>query len=292
MQRCLAFLFAVFLTTLSVASACTAASSEPIGFTLEAARKQDRLRASFRDDERDGDRDNHRWSSTFAISEFVGLDVTSFRRSGSRPLRFAIVREAGRLDCAGEGGGSYARGNCGFTPDASFLALLESRGIERPSRDEQSAMMAVNVRRQLIDSIAAARYPTPSVDNLIAASAVGVSSQYVQELAKLGYRPASIDDLVQFRALDITPDYIGGFARIGYRNMDPDDLVQLKALNVTPEYVTGFERAGYRNLPVDKLVELKALNITPEFVRAVEQRPGELPPIEQLVVLQSLQRRR
>ncbi len=290
MQRCLAFLFAVFLTTLSVASACTAASSEWTGFTLEPTRDGSKLRATFRDNDRGND--NHRWSADFRPSDLVGLDLALLRASGSRPLRFAIVREAGRLDCAGEGGGSYARGNCGFTPDASFLALLESRGIERPSRDEQFAMMAVDVRRQLIDSIGAARYPTPSVDNLIAASAVGVSSRYVQELAKLGYRPASIDDLVQFRALNITPDYIGGFARIGYRNMDPDDLVQLKALNVTPEYVTGFERAGYRNLPVDKLVELKALNITPEFIRAVEQRPGELPPIEQLVVLQSLQRRR
>ena len=292
MQRCLAFLFAVFLTTLSVASACTAASSEWIGFTLQSAREPDRIRASFRDDERGRDRDNERWSNTFAISELAGLDVTSFRSPGSRPLRFAIVHEAGRLDCAGQGGGSYARGNCGFTPDASFLALLESRGIERPSRDEQFAMMAVNVRRQLIDSIAAARYPTPSIEDLIAATAVGVSGEYIQQLAKLGYRPASIDDLVQFRALNITPDYIGGFARIGYRNMDPDDLVQLKALNVTPEYVTGFERIGYRNLRVDQLVQLKALNITPEFVRAVAQRPGELPPIEQLAVLQSLQRRR
>ena len=292
MQRCLAFLFAVFLTTLSVASACTAASSEWIGFTLESAREQDRVRASFRDDERDRHRDNHRWSNTFAVSELVGLDVNSFRNPGSRPLRFAIVREAGRLDCAGEGGGAYARGNCGFTPDASFLALLESRSIQRPSRDEQFAMMAVNVRRQLINTIAAARYPTPSIGNLIAATAVGVSSQYIQELAKVGYRPASIDDLVQSRALNITPEYIGGFARIGYRNMDPDDLVQLKALNVTPEYVMGFERIGYRDLRVDQLVQLKALNISPEFVRAVAERPGELPPIEQLAVLQSLQRRR
>ena len=293
MQRCLAFLAALFLTTLSVASACTAASSEWIGFTLESAREDGgRLRASFRDDDHSRGRGNDRWSSDFPVSEFVGLDVTGFRAPGSHPLRFAIVREAGRLDCAGEGGNAYARGNCGFTPNAGFLALLDSRGIGRPSRNEQFALMAVNTRRALIDALAAARYPTPRIDDLIAATAVGVTADYIQQLAAHGYRPKSIDGLVQFRALDITPEYVGAFARIGYRNMAPDDLIQLKALGVTPDYITSFERIGYRDLSIDQLVQLKALNITPEFVRAVEQRPGELPPIEQLAVLQSLQRRR
>ena len=293
MQRCLTFLAALFLATLSVASACTAASSDWIGFTLENARDDGgELRASFRDDQHNRGRGNDGWSSDFAISEFVGLDVTAFRGPGSGPLRFALVREAGRLDCAGEGGNAYARGNCSFTPDPTFLALLEHRGIGRPSRDEQFALMAVNVRRAVIDALAAARYPAPSLDDLIAATAVGVDARYIQQLAALGYRPPSIDSLVQFRALNITPDYVGGFARIGYRNLAPDDLVQLKALNVTPDYVSSFERIGYRNLSTDQLAQLKALNITPEFVRAVEQRPGEVPPIEQLAVLQSLQRRR
>ena len=292
MQRSLAFLFAIFLTTLSVASACTAASSDWIDFTLESARQPDEVRASFRNDDSRRDRGDHSWSNSFAVSELVGLDVNAFRAAGTRPLRFAIVREAGRLDCAGQGGNQLARGNCSFTADPGFMALLDSRGIGRPSRDEQFALVAVNVRRAVIDAIAAARYPTPSIDDLIAATAVGVNAQYIQGLARVGYRPSSIDNLVEFRALNITPEYIGGFARIGYRSMNPDDLVELRALSVTPEYVQGFERIGYRGLSVDKLVQLKALNITPEFVRAVEQRPGELPPIEQLAVLQSLERRR
>ncbi|GAA4718920.1 hypothetical protein H9L13_08055 [Sphingomonas lutea] len=292
MTRSLASLCAIFLTTVSVAAACTAATSDTIAFTMEAAREPNRIHATFRDSDRDGKRDHDRWSSTFALSEFAGLDVTAFRGSGQRPVRFAITREAGQLDCAGQGGSALARGTCRFTPNAGFLQLLANRGIARPTEDEKFALMAVDVRRALIDVIASAGYPTPGVDDLIAATAVGVTSDYIRQLAEIGYRPASIDDLVQFRALNITPDYVGGFARIGYRKMAPDELVQLKALGVTPEYVTAFNRAGFRNLSVDQLVQLKALGITPEFVAAVAQRPGELPPVEQMVVLQSLDRRR
>lgn len=290
MHRCLAFLFALFLTTLSVASACSAAPSDWVRFTLEPARNPAEIRATFRED---GDRDrDSRWSTSFSPGALVGLDAQALRAGGSRPLRFAIVREAGRLDCAGHGGNSHAQGNCSFTADPGFMQMLASRGIERPSRDEAFTMMAVNVRRDLVDAVAAARYPTPSIDNLVAMTAVGVTAPYINDLARLGYRPATVQDLVEFKALNITPDYIGGFARIGYRNMDPDDLVQLKALGITPQFVLGFERIGYRALPVETLVQLKALDITPEFVRSVEQRPGEMPPISQLVLLKSLPIRR
>lgn len=291
MNRFFALLLALLLTSISVASACSAASSDWVHFTLEPARRGGgAIEASFRDDDRPGHRNN--WSTAFPPSQLVGLDVSGFRSVGTRPLRFAVVREAGRLDCSGQGGNSYAAGNCSFTPDPGFAQLLASRGIGRPSREQAFAMMAVNVRRQLIDTIAAARYPTPTFDELLAMTAVGVTGDYINGLARVGYRPTSIDSLVQFRALNITPEYIGGFVRIGYSRMDPDDLVQLKALNVTPEYVAAFERLGYRNLPVDKLVQLKALNITPEFVQASGVRPGTSPDVDELVERKIFGRRR
>ena len=290
MNRFLAMIFAVLCASLSVASACTAQSSDWVYFTLEANRSNGDIRASFREDEQDRNRDT--WSTSFAPAQLSGLDVAGFRANGTRPLRFALVREAGRLDCSGQGGGSRASGNCSFTVDPAFARLLESRGIERPTRKESFGLVALDVRGDLVDAIAAARYPTPDVDELMALTAVGVSQNYISELARLGYRPSSIDDLVQFKALNITPDYIAAFSRAGYGNLDPEDLVQLKALNVTPEYIEGFERLGYRGLPVGKLVQLKALDITPEFVRSVETRRGEVPPVDELVERKIFGRRR
>jgi hypothetical protein len=291
MNRCLALLLALLFASVSVASACTAASPEWIRFKLEAEhRGGGAIKASFRSQNRPNHDNN--WSTAFASSELVGLDVSGFRAVGSRSLRFAVVREAGRLDCSGEGGNSYASGNCSFTADPRFTQLLQSRGIGRPTREQAFGLVALNVRRELIDAIAAAHYPTPKIDELMAMTAVGVSGGYINGLARAGYRPTSIDSLVQFRALNITPEYVGGFTRIGYGNIDPDDLVQLKALNVTPDYVAAFQRLGYRNLTVDKLVQLKALNITPEFVRASGVRPGTSPDVDDLVERKIFGRRR
>src|SRR5688572_13324474 len=113
MNRCLAMIFAVLCASLSVASACTAAPSDWLEFRLQS-RAQSEIRATFHDQARGG---NDRWSANFAPAQLAGLDVAGFRANGTRPLRFALVRDAGRLDCSGQGGNSSASGNCSFLAD-------------------------------------------------------------------------------------------------------------------------------------------------------------------------------
>ena len=292
MNRLLAFIGALIFAFLSVASACSAAPLEGIRFTLEPQRGSESIEGSFRSDR--GVHENN-WSTGFRPSELAGLDLAGFHGAGSRPLRFALVREAGRLDCSGQGGESYAAGYCSFTTNPAFAQLLESRGFGRPTDEQAFGMAAVNVRHELIDAIGAAHIPTPQVSNplnsLIALSALNVTGDYIAEMVRAGYRPASIDSLIQFKALNITPEWIAGFVRIGYGNLPGDQLVQLKALGVTPQFIAGFERIGYRHLPVYQLVQLKAMNITPEFVQRVEAADDSRPPVDKLVQLKAFSRR-
>ena len=286
MNRALAFIGALLLAFISVSSACTAAGPQWIHFTLEPELgRADRIHASFRSGERRDAQNN--WETGFAPTDFVGLDVAGFRGAGSHPLQFAVIREAGRLDCSGHGGESYAAGSCSFTPNPAFTQLLESRGIGRPTEEQAFGLMAVNARRELIDAVAAAHYPTPSIDNLMAMSALNVTGAYISEMARAGYRPRSIDSLIQFKALNITPEWIAGFVRIGYANLPGDELVQLKALDITPDFIAAFDRIGYRHLPVDQLVQLKAMNVTPEFVQRVAAVDSSLPPVDKLVQLKA-----
>ena len=284
MNRCLAFLLALMVATLTVSSACVAAPADWIDFTLRTERGDPaKVHASFRDGSRDR-HDDSSWSSGFLPSELIGLDLAGFRGGGTRPLRFAIVREAGRLDCSGHGGESRAFGNCGFTPDPGFTQLLVKRGIGRPNRDQAFGLMAVNARRETIDALAAARYPTPTIDDLMALAALGANGRYIAELARVGYRPPAIHTLIEFKALNIDADYVGGFTRVGYGNIPADELVQLKALDISPDYIAGFDRIGYRHLPVDTLVQLKALGITPQFVQSAARSPRQL-TVDELVQL-------
>ena len=291
MNRPLALICAMLCAFVTVSSACMAQNPDWVRFSLEQQRKNPgKIQASFRQD-RDG-RHRNNWSTGFMPSELIGLEVSSFRAAGTRPLHFAIAREAGRLDCNGNGGNSYASGNCRFTANAQFAQLLASRGIGRPTRDEMFALMAVDARRDVIDAVAQARYPTPTISDLTALAALDVDGRYIREMAQAGYRPRSISSLIEFKALNITPQWIGGFARIGYANLPGDGLVQMKALNITPEFVAGYQRLGYRNLPVSTLVQLKALNITPEFVRSAVAAGKPMPPVDDLVEIKLFGRKR
>jgi hypothetical protein len=285
MNRALAFIGALLLAFISVSSACTAAPGQWVHFSIEPERGTGLIKTSFQWEERG--RHENNWSSGFRPTELVGLDLAGFRGAGSRPLRFAVIREAGRLDCSGHGGESYAAGYCSFAPDAGFTQVLERRGIGRPTQEQAFGLMAVNARRELIDAVAAARYPTPSIDNLMALSALQVDGRYISEMARAGYRPPNIDALIQFKALEITPQWIGQFVRIGYGKLPAEELVQLKALDITPEFIAGFDRIGYRHLPIDQLVQLKALDITPEFVQRVGAVAPSRPSVEKLVELKT-----
>jgi hypothetical protein len=290
MNRLFALIGALLLAFISVSSACTAASPEWIHFTLEPDRSNGvQVEARFRSGIPSHNDNN--WSTDFRPTDLVGLDLAGFRGAGNRPLRFAVIREAGRLDCSGSGGESYAHGDCRFTANPAFTQLIESRGIGRPTFEQSFGLMAVDARRDLIDAVTAAHYPTPSIDNLLGLSALRVDGAYIAEMARVGYRPKTIDSLIQFKALNITPQWIAGFVRSGYANLPADELVQLKALNITPEFIAGFDRIGYSHLPVNQLVQLKALDITPEFVQRVAAVDSGLPPVDKLVELKAFGRK-
>lgn len=287
MTRMFAFVTALLLSGVAASSACTAVSAASAGdlqFRLDAHRDGN-LQASFVGG---GDHNKNQWSSTFRPDQLEGLDLAGLRTGGDHAIRFAVVRDAGRLDCAGTGGSSRASGTCNFTASESFNAFLVGKGMRRPTDGEGVSMMALDVRRETVEALGAAGYPVPSVDDLLAITALGVDSAYISGLANVGYRPKDLDALVQFKALDITPAFIQGYVRHGYANLEPDHLVQLKAMDINADYIASFERVGYRNLSVDQLVQMKALGVTAEFARSAQQASRERLTPERLVELRAI----
>jgi hypothetical protein len=286
MHRMLAFVAALLMSGIAVTSATIASKVEPLAFTAQQSQDANRVQIDFR---RADQKRTNSWSNSFRPAELAGLDAAGLKSPGTRPIRFAILREAGRVDCAGTGGNSLAKGTCSLTPDERFNDFLAANGVARPSRDQTFGLIAVNVKRELVTALRAARYPAPSINDLMGLSALGVTNAYIGELARAGYKPTTLNSLLQFKALNITPEYVGRFNRMGYGDIPPGDLIQLKALDITPEYIASFERIGYGRLPVSTLVQLKAMNITPEFVRAV-QKGNTLPSPSRLVTLRALGR--
>jgi hypothetical protein len=224
MYRFFAFLAAVALTTVTVSSSCLAGSADNIRFQLQPASTAGEVHLSLFSGS-DGHHNN--MGSTFRISELAGLNMASLQAPGNNPVNFALVREAGRVDCAGAGGASLATGTCAFTANAAFSDYLASRGIARPDHEDAYGLAMVGATRSLVDTLASANYPRPTIDELMSLAAVGVTPQFIGDLARRGYKPKSLDELVQFAALDITPAYIDAMVRSGYRIMTADTIVEM-----------------------------------------------------------------
>ena len=285
MSRLFAFAAALLASGVAVSSACTAIAAGPVQFRLDAKQDSREIRANFVGG---GDKNSNHWSGTFRSDQLAGLDLARLRASGSHAVQFAVIRDAGRLDCGGTAGGWKASGSCNFTANAAFNDFLVSRGMRRPSSGEGLSLMALDARRETVEALHAARYTVPTVDDLLALTALGVNSAYISGLSNAGYRPTDLEALVQFKALDITPAFIQGYVRHGYANLEPDHFVQLKALDINADYIASFERVGYRNLSVDQLVQLKALGVTADYARAAQQGSSERLTPERLVELRAL----
>lgn len=282
MIRRLIPLLALPLTLAAPASVSLAAEADALGFTLSGTGGRAELAASF---SRDGHH-SHMWTASLAPGELGGLDLASFQDRGSNPLRFALTRQSGRLDCAGTGGSSRASGACSFTPDPGFASALAAAQIAVPA-DSWLDLFAVDVDRALVESVRAAGYPPPDFDTLIALSAVGVDGDYIRALAASGYRPRSLDTLVELRAVGVTPEWIASMVAAGYANIAADELVGLRALGVDGAYIQSLRAAGYGNLGADTLMELKALGVTADFARSAERQFGRL-SADRLVELKAL----
>lgn len=284
MHRTLAFLAAILLTTVAFGSAGIASPVENIRFELTpSAESADRVQLNLRSGR---DRHNNNMSSSFRTTDLAGLDVGRLRSSG--PLAFALIREAGRVDCSGMARAARAEGACRFAENQAFSNLLVSRGMARPTREQAFGLTMVSAGRGLLDALHAARYPMPSVDDYLAMSAVGVTPAYIADMARAGYRPGDSKRFIEFKAVGVTPQYIGALARAGYSNLPPSKVVALAALDIDPEFIRGFDRIGYRNLPVDTLVQLKALGVTPAFVEELRRSGFERPTPNQLVQMKAL----
>ncbi len=259
MHRSLAICFALILTTVSIATAGFAAEGGLLRFEVSQA-SSDRFQISLRREDAPGSS----ISSSFVVRELAGLDPAALRGRDGTPVAFALVREAGRLDCAGRAEARRALGTCRFAADPSFAAFLLAAGVKRPTDREWLDLAVVGTRRSLVEALKAGRYTMPTPSALVGMTALGVSPEYIREMAAQGYRPHQTADFITLKALDVSPAYIRSLRSVGYDRVPVEQLIQLKALGVTAEFIASYQRRGFRDLSVSRLVQLKALGIRPE----------------------------
>lgn len=313
------------LLTAVAATACTASTAAPgkaddrplgtINWTIERDQqgRDGKVQLGFRTGEGSGN--SSHWSSSYVLADLRGLSHAQLDGS-VQPVRFALVREAGSLDCSGNAGNRVGSGTCGFSADAAFAARLASAGIGRPTVRQAYNLTLAKVGQELIDELGRHGYDKPDVDGLVGMGIHGVTASYVRDIAAAGYRlgkaeglvkfrifgidarfisemaaigpqfrSLSAEDLVQFKIFGVKPELARAYSELGYATLDARDLVKMQIHGVSPAFVSEMAALGYHAIPAEKLVQLRIHGVTPEFVRDLQKEGIARPSADQLVRL-------
>jgi hypothetical protein len=221
--------------------------------------------------------DRSTWSNRYTASELPGLSIAQVNGTNA-PVRFAIVRAAGRLDCAGTAGRGRGDGTCSFTVDPAFASYLEARGFGRPTAQEAFTLTMSRVGRDLVDATQAIRDVRPTVGQLASMGIHGVTADFVRGFARSGYPLKSADELVSLRIHGADLQWIQGMGAIApqLRHLSASDLVSMRIHGVTPEWVREMSAIGpeFRSLSGDDLVSMRIHGAKPEMVRAYARLGG------------------
>src|SRR5687768_13264081 len=102
MYRTLAFVAAMLVSVIASRATSVAMPTHNIRFALQPSDRPGDVQLTLRSG---NDRHNNNISSTFRSSQLAGLNP---RWTSGGPVSFALVREAGRVDCAGTARGGKA----------------------------------------------------------------------------------------------------------------------------------------------------------------------------------------
>ena len=185
------------------------------------------------------------WSDSRTIGELSGLTAAQLR-GPTQQAHFALVRDAGRLDCSGTAGGLTGRGSCIVTSNPAFAGYLAARGMGRPTQQQIFSLMMSGVGRDLIEAMDQLGYAKPSIEQLTSMGVHGVTPAFVRGLATSGYRLQSADDLVTFRIHGVNVDYIKGMAAAGpkLRNLPASDLSACASTGCSLTMSSRWRRSG------------------------------------------------
>jgi hypothetical protein len=214
------------------------------------------------------------------------------RRGG--PVKFSLVREAGRIDCEGSFQNEKGSGTFRFTGNQAFVSAMRSRGFDlekeslsntrRHSQDKLFTAAALNVTTALADDLSSAGFTKLDVDDLFKAAIFKINSQFMRELTANGFPNLDMEDLVKARIFRVDGDLVRLASQLGFDKNSLESLVKMRIFKVTPEFVAELRSEGLTGLSLEEVVKLRIFKIDSEFIRKAKAE-GVPVEVERLVQL-------
>jgi hypothetical protein len=213
---------------------------------------------------------------TFDVAELQGLTREQVQAGG--PVRFALVREAGRIELEGSFQNGRGSGTFTFTADRGFAPAMKSRGFDFEKisdwdgkndgpENKLFAATVLNVTTALADDLLSADFGPLDVGDLFKAAIFKVDSKFMREMKASGFPGLRMEELVKARIFKIDADFVRQAAQMGLDKEPFESLVKMRIFKVTPEYVTEMRAEGLNNLAIEDLVKMRIFNIDVDFIR-------------------------
>ena len=225
--------------------------------------------------ERRSDRGGHsQMGQTYEFSDFQGLQRETAVNGG--PVKFSLVREAGRIDFEGNFENGKGSGTFNFTGNPSFVSAMKSRGFDFEERsngrrdndeDRLFAATTLNVTTALADDLNSLGFGKLNVDDLFKAAIFKIDSTFAREMKASGFENLGMEELVKARIFKIDAGFVRQVAQMGFEKEPFESLVKMQIFKVTPEFITEVRNEGLTDLQVEELVKLRIFKIDGQYIR-------------------------
>jgi len=222
---------------------------------------------------------------SYEFADLEGLSREQVLNGG--PVKFSLVREAGRIDCEGSFQNGKGSGTFRFTGNQRFVSAMKSRGFDfeedartshrRDPEDRLFAATTLNVTTALADDLSSAGFGKLGVDDLFKAAIFKIDSRFMREMKATGFPDLGMEDLVKARIFKIDAQFVTQVTQMGFDKEPFESLVKMRIFKVTPEFIAEVRNEGLTITSVEDIVKLKIFKIDSEFIR---QARAEGVPLE------------
>lgn len=216
----------------------------------------------------------HQMGQTYDFSELSGLTREQVTAGG--PVKFSLVREAGRIDCEGSFQNGKGSGTFRFTGNQAFISAMKSRGFNfeddadnegRQPGDRLFAATTLNVTTALADDLSSAGFGKLGVDDLFKAAIFHIDSSFMREMKASGFANLTMEDLVKARIFKIDAAFVTQVSQMGFSKEPFETLVKMRIFKITPEFITEVRNEGFGEISIEDMVKLRIFKIDSEFIR-------------------------
>ena len=247
---------------------------EPWEETTTTTSTTPKLQLSF--EQKPGKNGKHSMGQSFDFSELQGLTLAQVQAGG--PVKFSLVREAGRIDCEGSFQDGKGSGTFRFTGNLAFVSAMKSRGFDfekawddnsdsdRHRENRLFTATVLNVTTALADDLMSAGFKLDTGD-LFKAAIFKIDSKFMREMKASGFPNLDMEDLVKARIFKIDAEFVKHAVDMGFKDESFENLVKMRIFKVTPEFVAEVRNEGINDTSIESIVKLRIFNIDRDFIR-------------------------